>query len=397
MMMGHPLSNIRIVDLSRMIAGPYATLLLADLGAEVIKIEKPGTGEGARGIPPHFFQGESAYFIAMNRNKKSITLDLKNDKGREIFLKLVQKSDVVINNFRPDVMERLKINYEIIEEINPKIIYCSLSGYGQTGPFKDRPAFDLMVQARGGIMSYTGELGQRPVKMGAPIADLAGALFAVNGILAALYQRKQTGRGQQIDIALLDCQISLLTYRAQYYFVGDEIAQPVGSGHTSLKPLGDFKTKSFDIVIDCHTQKFFNELCNAIGEPELAVNSKFNSRENRLKNQEELNDILEKVFLAKTGEQWLELLDTRVPIAPINAVDKALSDPQVLSRNMVAEVDYGNNQKIKILGNPIKMSEIDQEVFKAPPRLGEDTEQILSGILQYSPEKIEELRHQIII
>jgi len=396
-MMGHPLSNIRIVDLSRMIAGPYATLLLADLGAEVIKIEKPGTGEGARGIPPHFFQGESAYFIAMNRNKKSITLDLKNDKGREIFLKLVQKSDVVINNFRPDVMERLKINYEIIEEINPKIIYCSLSGYGQTGPFKDRPAFDLMVQARGGIMSYTGELGQRPVKMGAPIADLAGALFAVNGILAALYQRKQTGRGQQIDIALLDCQISLLTYRAQYYFVGDEIAQPVGSGHTSLKPLGDFKTKSFDIVIDCHTQKFFNELCNAIGEPELAVNSKFNSRENRLKNQEELNDILEKVFLAKTGEQWLELLDTRVPIAPINAVDKALSDPQVLSRNMVAEVDYGNNQKIKILGNPIKMSEIDQEVFKAPPRLGEDTEQILSGILQYSPEKIEELRHQIII
>jgi len=395
--MGLPLSNVRILDLAAMIAGPYATFLLADLGAEVIKIEKPGMGEAARGIPPHFFQGESAYFIAMNRNKRSMTLDLKTPRAREIFYELAKNSDVVLDNFRPGVVKKLGVDYDNLKKINPRIICCSISGYGQTGPFKDRPAFDLMVQARGGIMSFTGEPGRRPVKMGAPIADLAGGLFAVNGILAALYQRKQTGRGQNIDIALLDCQISLLTYRAQYYFVGDEIAQPVGSGHTSLKPLGDFKTKTFDIVIDCHTQKHFNELCNAIGKPEMADDARFNSRENRLTNKGELYDILEREFFKKTGEEWLELLDKRIPIGPINTVDKALSDPQVLSRNMVVETDYGNGKKLKILGNPIKMSEIDEEIFKAPPRLGEDTEQILKDILKYSPKEIEELRNGKII
>jgi CoA:oxalate CoA-transferase len=229
------------------------------------------------------------------------------------------------------------------------------------------------------------------------MGDLAGGLFAANGILAALYQREQTGRGQKIDISLLDCQISLLTYRGQYYFVGNEIAEPVGSGHISIHPIRAFKTKTFDIVIDCNTQKIFAELCDVIGTPELATSSKFNSRENRLKNREELYYILEKAFLTKTGEEWLELLDKRIAIGPINTVDKALSDPQVLSRNMVVEIDYGKEKKLKILGNPIKMSETDEEVFKAPPRLGEDTERILTNVLQYSPEEIEELRQQKII
>jgi CoA:oxalate CoA-transferase len=220
------------------------------------------------------------------------------------------------------------------------------------------------------------------------MGDLSGGVFASQGILAALYQREKTGRGQRIDISLVDCQTSLLTYRAQFYLVGNEIARPVGSGHVSAHPIRAFRTRTFDVVIDANTESIFAELCDAIGRPEMAQDDKFNSRENRLKNKEELYAILEAAFLAKTGEEWLELLEKRIPIAPINTIDKALADPQTLSRNMVVEVDYGNDKKLKILGNPIKMSEIEQEVFTRPPYLGEHTEQILGELLEYSPEKI---------
>jgi crotonobetainyl-CoA:carnitine CoA-transferase CaiB-like acyl-CoA transferase len=373
-------------------AGPYCTLILGDLGADVIKIERPGIGESARGVPPHRFEGESAYFIAMNRNKKSMTLDLKSEKGKEVFYQLAKSSDVVVDNFRPGVVGRLGVDFETLRKANPRIISCSISGYGQTGPQKDRPAFDLIVQARGGIMSYTGEPGRMPVRMGAPMGDLSGGLFAANAIMAALYQREQTGRGQRIDISLLDCQISLLTYRAQNFFVGGEVAQPVGSGHTSIHPIGAFKTKTFDIVVDCNVQSIFAELCDSLGMPNLANDRRFCTREDRFDNKDELYDILEKAFLEKSGEEWLELLDSRIPIGPINTIDKALSDPQVLSRNMVAEVEYAEDKKLKILGNPIKMSEAEAETFRTPPRLGEHTDQILSETLGYSPEKIEELR-----
>jgi CoA:oxalate CoA-transferase len=395
--MSLPLSNIRILDLTLIMAGPYCTLILGDLGAEVIKVEKPGVGEAARGMPPFFFEGESAYFIAMNRNKKSMSLNLKSEKGKQIFYDLAKKSDVVIDNFRTGVVGKLGIDFETLKKINPRIICCSISGFGESGPFKDRPAFDLVIQARGGIMSYTGEPGQMPVRMGAPMGDLSGGLFASQGILAALFQREQTGRGQKIDISLLDCQTSLLTYRAQYYFVGKEIAQPVGSGHVAAHPIRAFKTKTFDIVIDANTESIFIELCDAIGNPDMYKDQKFNSRKNRLIHKDELYDILEKAFLEKTGEEWLELLEKRVPIAPINTIDKALADPQTLSRNMVVEVEYENNKKLKILGNPIKMSEVEQEVFKRPPRLGENTDEVLARLLNYSPEKIEELRSQKVI
>lgn len=395
--MGMPLSDIRILDLTLIMAGPYCTLILGDLGAEVIKIEKPGVGEAARGMPPYFVEGESAYFIAMNRNKKSLTLDLKSEKGREIFYALTKKADVVVDNFRPGTVKKLGIDFDTLKNINPRIICCSISGYGQTGPFKDRPAFDLVIQARGGIMSYTGEPGRMPVRMGAPMGDLSGGLFAAHGILAALFQRERTGKGQKIDISLLDCQTSLLTYRAQFYFVGKEIAQAVGSGHVSAHPIGAFRTKTFDVVIDANTENIFAELCRAIGAPDLCLHPKFNSRKNRLQNKDELYALLEKTFREKTGEEWMAILEGRVPIAPINTIDKALSDPQTLSRNMVVDIDYGKEQKLKIVGNPIKMSEVEQEVFKKPPRLGEHTEEILTRILNYSPETIGELRQQKII
>lgn len=390
--MSLPLSGVRILDLTLIMAGPYCTLILGDLGAEVIKIEKPGIGESSREMPPHFFEGQSAYFIAMNRNKKSMTLDLKSDAGKRIFYDLAGKSDVVIDNFRPGVVKKLGVDFDTLKALNPRIICCSISGYGQTGPFRDRPAFDLVIQARGGIMSYTGEPGQMPVRMGAPMGDLSGGVFAAHGILAALYQREKTGRGQRIDISLVDCQTSLLTYRAQFYLVGNEIAQPVGSGHVSAHPIRAFRTKTFDVVIDANTESIFAELCDAIGKPGMAQEGKFNSRENRLKNKEELYAILEEAFLGKTGEEWLGLLEKRIPIAPINTIDKALADPQTLSRNMVVEVDYGNNKKLKVLGNPIKMSEVDEEVFKRPPYLGEHTEEILRELLNYSPDQIEDIK-----
>jgi crotonobetainyl-CoA:carnitine CoA-transferase CaiB-like acyl-CoA transferase len=326
-----------------------------------------------------------------------MTLDLKSARGKEIFYELAKQADVVIDNFRPGVVQKLGVDFDRLKQINPRIISCSISGYGDTGPMKNQPAFDLVIQARGGIMSYTGEPGRMPVRMGAPMGDLSGGLFAAQGILAALFQREKTGRGQRIDISLLDCQTSLLTYRAQYYFVGNEIAQPVGSGHVSAHPIRAFQTKTFDIVIDAHTEKMFGILCEALGHPNLCKLPKFDSRESRLKNKDELYALLERVFLEKKGEEWLELLENKIPVAPVNTIDKALSDPQTLSRNMVVEVEYENSEKMKVLGNPIKLSESGNEVFQRPPRLGEHTDEILRSLLRRSPEEIDQLRQQKVI
>ncbi|MGB9701007.1 MAG: CaiB/BaiF CoA transferase family protein [Thermodesulfobacteriota bacterium] len=392
-----PLTGVRVLDLSQMLAGPYGSMILADLGAEVIKIEKPGGGDIARGMPPHFFQGESVYFLSINRNKKSLTLDLKAEEARQIFYRLVAKSDVVYDNFRPGVLQKLRIDYESLKKINPRIISCSISGYGQTGPGKDRPAFDLIIQARGGIMSYTGEPGRMPVRMGAPMGDLSGGLFAAQGVMAALYQREKTGLGQQVDISLLDCQISLLIYRGLYYLYAGEIAQSVGSGHVSGVPIRAFKTKTFDIVVDANTDKFFYELCAGMELQDLISDPRFRTRSDRLKNKEALYAILEERFLEKTGEEWLQLLEERLPVGPINTVDMALRDPQVLMRNMVIEIPHRSGEKMKLIGNPVKLPQAGPETFSPPPALGEHTEMILRDVLNLSPAEIRQLREKKII
>lgn len=398
--MSLPLSGITVLDLTHVLAGPFCTQIMGDLGAEVIKIERPGIGDQTRRMPPHFIgeKKQSAYFLAINRNKKSLTLDLKSPEGKEIFYALTKKADVVINNFTPGTMEKLGLGYESLKKINPGIVWASITGYGQTGPYRDRPTYDIIVQAVGGLMSYTGEPDGPPVRSGIPFGDLGAAGHAIIGILAALLSRSKTGEGRKVDVSMLDVQISLHTYRAKYYFVAGEIPKPVGTGHVSSVPLRAYRTKDSYIVIEAFMDHFWRNLCRAIGMESLADDLRFNSRSKRLENREELDRILEEAFLKKTTDEWIEIFDEiEVPSGPINTLDKALADPQVLSRNMLIEIDSPHTGKLKDVGNPIKVSGVDEEIFNPPPLLGEHTEMILKNMLGYSTEKITELKEKDII
>jgi crotonobetainyl-CoA:carnitine CoA-transferase CaiB-like acyl-CoA transferase len=396
--MDQPLSGIRVLDLTHVLAGPFCTQILGDLGAEVIKIERPGVGDPTRRMPPHTMKDQSAYFMALNRNKKSLTLDLKAAEGKEIFYGLTRKADVVMNNFTPGTMEKLGLGYEDLKKINPKIVWASVTGYGQTGPYRERPSYDIIVQAMGGAMSYTGEPGKPPVRCGIPIGDLGGAVFAVIGILSALVSRSLTGEGRMVDISMLDVQIALHTYRAKYYFVAGEVPQPVGTAHVSNVPLRAYRTKDSALVIEAYIDHFFRNLCKNMDMEKLADDSRFSTRAKRLDNREELDRILEEAFLKKTTDEWLELfVKLEVPAGPINTVDKAVADPQVLSRNMVVEIDSPHVGRTKDVGSPIKVSGVDKVKYVHPPALGEHTEQVLKDMLGYSAEKIAALRKQKVV
>jgi CoA:oxalate CoA-transferase len=373
-------------------------MILGDLGADVLKIEIPGKGDGSREMPPHFIHGQSGYFLSMNRSKKSMTLNLKSDAGLQIFYDLVRQSDVVYDNFRPGILERLHIDYDTLKAINPRIVSASVSGYGQTGPLKDRPAFDLVVQAMGGIMSYTGPLGGEPVRMGAPMGDLAGGIFAAHGVLAALYQRERTGEGRRVDVALLDSQIALLIYRAVYYFLAGEVAVPAGSGHVSAVPIGAFKTRDIHIVIDANGDKFWRALCEAIEQPQWADDPRFVDRAGRLNHVDELMALLQEIFLTRAGDEWIERLEAAgVPCGPINTVDRALRDPQVLARNMVVEATSPAYGTVRLTGSPIKFHGTDDITYHAPPALGEHAEEVLTHWLGLSPERVQALRDEGVI
>jgi crotonobetainyl-CoA:carnitine CoA-transferase CaiB-like acyl-CoA transferase len=396
--MSRPLEGIRVLDLTHVLAGPFCTQILGDLGAEVIKIERPGVGDPTRRMPPHTMKDQSLYFMSLNRNKKSLTLDLKAPEGKEIFYGLTRKADVVMNNFTPGTMEKLGLGYEDLKKINPKIVWASVTGYGQTGPYRERPSYDIIVQAMGGAMSYTGEPGKPPVRCGIPIGDLGGAVFAVIGILSALVSRSMTGEGRMVDISMLDVQLALHTYRAKYYFGAGEVPQPVGTAHVSNVPLRAYRTKDSALVIEAYIDHFFRNLCKNMDMENLADDPRFSTRANRLKNREELDRILEEAFLTKTTAEWWDLfIKLEVPSGPIYTVAEAVADPQVLSRNMVVEIDSPHVGKTRDVGSPIKVSGVDQTQYVYPPALGEHTEQILRNLLGYSADKIEGLKNKKLV
>lgn len=396
--MAEILKGVRILDLSQYIAGPYGTLLLGDLGAEIIKIENPEGGDLSRNIRHYTHKGESAYYLSFNRNKKSLTLNFRNPKATEIFYELVKVADVVYDNFRSGMLEKFKIDYDRLKKINPKIISCSVTGFGSDSPYKDRPALDLLIQAYSGVMSFTGEPGRPPVRLGIPMGDLSGSMFAVMAVLGALYYRQVTGQGQRLDISMVDGLLSLMTYRAQYYFLEGEIPQPVGSGHVSAVPIRAFMAKDGKyLTIDAPQDKFFQNVCRVLGMEEAGKDPRFNSVGARLKNRDALFEILEKKFLEKNRDEWVDLLARGdVPVGPVNDVAQALSDPSVLARNMVVPVNHGG-EEIKMLGNPIKMSAIGEEVFVGAPTLGQHTEEVLSKYLGYSKDQIENFKKEKVI
>ncbi len=391
------LQGIRIIDLTGMLAGPFGSMLLGDLGAEIIKVE-PLDGDETRTVPPYFYGEDSAYFWAINRNKKSLAINLKSAEGLEVFYQLVARSDVVYDNFRPGVLTRLKIDYDSLKPHNPKVICCSISTYGYSGPYRDRPGYDLIVQAMSGGMSITGEPGGPPVRAGVPIGDLMGGVLGVQGILAAYIARERTGRGQRIEVSLLDGQILLLTYIAQFFFHSGEIPKPIGSGHQSAVVYQALKTKDIHIVVVAHRDHFWVSFCKVLGKTEWIQDARFNNRAARLANKEILIPMIESILQTRNGDEWLEeLYRAGVPAGPINTLDRILNDPQIFAREMIVEMEGPGKERIRTIGNPLKMEETPVKSFSRPPRLGENTIEILTNILGYSFDKIESLSQKGII
>lgn len=392
-----PLAGVRVLDFTRVLAGPSASLALADLGAEVYKIEPPGSGDETRSFPP-FRDGESHYFLSINRGKKSIVVDLKTPEGVELAKELASKCDVLIENYRPGVMDRLGLGYDVLAHINPRLIYCSISGYGMTGPLRDLPSFDIVLQAMSGALSINGEPGQPPCKMGLPIGDLVGGINGPIGILSALYERSVTGRGRQIDVSLLDGMFGLLAYLPQLAFFNGENPQPQGSQHPNLVPYGSFPAADGAIIIACLTNSFWSRICKAIGRPELVDDPRFDMIEKRRNQRAEVNEIVAAFTRQKTVQELVAVFtEHEVPNAPILGVLEALSQPQAVAREMVVEAEHQTLGKIPIVNRPIKFPGAPQPVPEAPPVLGQNTDEVLSGVLGLSPEQIQGLRDLRII
>jgi len=390
-----PLEGIKVLDLTHMLAGPYAGMVLADLGADVVKVEPLGTGEMTRGLlsddPNNSFKGFGAYFLTLNRNKKSVSLDLKDAQGLDVFYDLVKSTDVVLNNFSAGVVKKLKIDYDHLCKINSKIITCSITGFGETGKHSSRPAYDQIVQAYSGGMSITGADASTPTRAGIPIGDLGSGLFSVIGMLSALLSREKTGKGQHLDLSLLDVQISLLTYMATMQTLSGVNPEPIGNAHFVHVPYNSFTTKDGFVVIAVITDAFWQELLNIVDIDNLRK-EEFQNSTGRLQNQQFIESELNKKLSTETSEHWINALNSaKVPCAPINSFSQALSDEQVIHRNMVVEVEHPDGGKVKMPGNPIKLSYTDEDSFSPPPHLGQHTKETLIEWCNYSESEINEL------
>lgn len=367
------LSDVVVIDLSRVLAGPYCTMILGDLGATVIKVEHPGKGDDTRHFGPPYIAGESAYYLGLNRNKRSILLDFSTPEGKERLLKLVSTATVLVENFRPGSLERQGLGYEALRAINPGLIYCSISGYGQTGPYALRPGYDFVAQAESGIMSVTGEIDGDPYRVGTPVGDVSAGMFACMSILAALRVRDRTGKGQQIDISLLETTMSLLSNVSSNYLISGEEAQRFGNGHPNIVPYQAFHTKDGYIVVSCGNDRLYQALCQLLGRDDLAADPRFATNPQRVRNREELVPVLQEEFLRRKTDEWLpELRAAGIPCGPINTVSQIFNDPHIQARGFVWECEHPTAGRIKLSGSPIHLSETPTRLYKAPPLLGED-------------------------
>ena len=386
--------GVRVLDLSRMLAGPYGSLLLADMGAEVIKVEDPDGGDPMRAMGPPFLpDGDSAYFLAVNRNKRSIVIDLTKAEGRDVFFDLVRAADVVWHNFRPGIMEKLGCGYETLAAINPRIIMCSISAYGQDGPYREYPAFDLALQAMGGAMSLTGEPGGAPMRMGLPMGDLSGGMFGAFAVAGALFQRARTGQGTHLDLALLDCQVSLLTYMAQYFWTDGRVPAPQGTAHASVVPYQALATSDGHLIVAVFAEKFWAGFCRAAGKPEWERDPRFATNRDRVAHRAAFGAAAAALFVTRTTGDWLARLHAEgVPAAPILSIDAVLTNEQVRHRDMVVEMRHPKHGAVPTLGTPIKFDPPEPFTPRPPAQLGEHTDAIVTELLKYSADRIAALR-----
>ena len=390
------LEHITVLDLTHMLSGPYGTMLLADLGARTIKVEPPGTGEGTRRLlehdPDYSRDGMGAYYLTLNRNKQSVCVDLKSEAGRAVFLDLVKQADVVFDNFSVGVTQRLGIDHETLAKVNPRIITCSVSGFGQTGPATQRPAFDQVVQAMGGGMSITGTPETGPTRSGIPIGDLGGGIFGALGVLAAIAERDRTGVGQHVDVSMLDVQISLLNYMATMYLMSGIVPEGIGNGHFVHVPYNSYPTSDGHIIIACIGDPFFVRFVDCIGIDELR-DPEYRKQPVRFAVKAQIDALVSAKLRENTTAYWLKLLsEARIPCGPVNNFAQALSDPQVVARDMVAEVTMPDGERLRMPGNPVKLSAAKSKTFTAPPTLGAQTAAVLVAELGYSEQRLQELR-----
>lgn len=395
------LSDIVVLDLTHMLSGPYGTMLLADLGAVTIKIEPPGRGEATRRLlendPVHSLNGVGAYFLTLGRNKKSVAIDLKAPDGLALFLELVSHADVVFTNFGPGVTARLGIDHDSLAKVNPRIITCAVSGFGESGPGANRPAFDLVAQGYGGGMSITGFPGGPPAKAGIPVGDLGGGIFGALGILAALHARERTGRGQHVDISMQDCQISMLTYMATMYFLSGQEIGLIGNGHFRHIPYNTYPTKDRHIILACVTDQAWQNVARVLGDPWLS-DPALQLLPGRTARRDEFEARLTAVLQTETCDTWLTRFSTAdVPAGPVNDFGHALADPQILARNMVVRVPQDAGGEARMPGNPVKLSETGEESFAAAPALGQHTDEVLTGLLGKSAAELAALRARGVI
>jgi formyl-CoA transferase len=388
------LDGVRVVDLTRILAGPYCTMLLGDLGADVIKVEVPGRGDDTRQWgPPFTAGGESAYFLAANRNKRSLTLNLKSERGRLILQKLIRQADVLIENFRMGTLEKWGLDYEQLIELKPDLIYCTVTGYGYTGPYRDRPGYDFIIQALGGFMSVTGPEDGEPFRAGIAIADLASGIYACNAVLASLYARERTGAGQRIDISLLDCQVALMSYVASNYLVSGDPARRFGNAHPNIVPYQVFEAAEGYFAFAAGNDLQWENFCKAVDRQAWVADERFATNPARLENRSELVRLLNELFSTRSAEHWIQLCESiGLPAGPINTMDAVFSDPQVLARELVMEVPHPTEGSVPLLRSPLNIPTAPSEVRYPPPTLGQHTDQILSELLSFDLAEIQALR-----